>query len=82
MDINEAWRNNQARCIDRLASVTIDRASDFDNDAILDGDVTDITWQARAIDNGSVDDFQIEHVVTLGVCDLCPHDFRSRTTLR
>ena len=57
VDINEAWRNNQSRCIDRFASVTTDITPDFNNDAILDGDVTDITWRASAIDNGSVDDF-------------------------
>jgi hypothetical protein len=75
VDVNETGRNNQSRCIDRFASVTAERAPDFSDEAILDGDVTDITWGASPIDNGSVNDFQIEHVVTLGLCDLCAHDF-------
>ena len=64
VDVDESGRDDQAVGIDLLATLTVHGATDLDERAVGDGDVTAVGGAPGAVDDGAVPDHEIEHANT------------------
>ena len=71
VDVDEARRDDLAGRVDRLGRIAFQRwvsrpaAANFDDLAVLDGHIGLESVRARAVDNGSAGDLEVEHDYSL-----------------
>src|SRR6478672_10574658 len=71
VDVHEARRDDPPSGVDRFGSVAFQRqvagsaTTNFDDLAVLDGDVGVESVRARPVDNGSACDLEVEHDYSL-----------------
>ena len=81
VNVNKARRYDEPGCVDDFGGVSDDRLAHLNDNPVGNCDISDKTRGTGSIDNGSVDDFQIEHAPTLGPDSHLTQDFLPRTTL-